>query len=276
MGLRRRRQQRRVRAVCLLILGAPLFWYGVWHGGISLETRLQRANEVSTWRATVGGSRSISMIELPGTPLWVGSPQGRSDEQLRREQVDAFSMSQYEIRVRDFVVYLNRAEVAYDSSEQIMRDAAGRYRAARGFADHPVAYVELRDAEGYCQWLSVVLERKVRLPTEVEWECAARGGGNAMPYATGWRARQQPAGRGRVEGPYPVQRGDVNDYGVVGLSGNVSEWCIPPLDAEGSQGVARGSSWAERDASMQQVYRRLLFDPAYRDRDLGFRIVITP
>jgi formylglycine-generating enzyme required for sulfatase activity len=270
VALKRRLQQRRVLLVCLLVLGSPL----IWHIGQLLVERLQHAQRISTWRISTGGSRSIPMIDVPGGPLWVGSPQGRRDEQLRREQVAAFSMSQYEIRVRDFVVYLNRAEMAYESSEQIIRDAKGRFRAVRGCADHPVVFVTFSDAERYCQWLSEMVKREVRLPTEVEWECAARGGRSAMPFVSGWQARQDEQ---EVSGPYPVQAGDGKHiFGLVGLSGNVSEWCLPPLDVEGQLRVARGSSWAERDPAMQQVFTRLVFEPGYRDRDVGFRIVVAP
>ena len=261
---RRRRQHRRLLTGCLVILCTPLIWWA----GLHIPEWLRDRSANPCWRLAVPGSRSINLVEIAESEVWLGSPAGdvRDGEGLRKEQVSAFAIGQTELRVRDFVTYLNRAAVeGYPDTKQVVR-LRGRYEARHGQGDMPIAFVGYADALGYCQWLGRVVDQPVRLPTEGEWESAARGGIVGAPFPNGWNVERHALHSATAKASEP------NGFGLYDMSGNVFEWCIPPLDAP--EGVARGGSYAERDASYRSVYRRVPFAIDYRDADLGFRFVI--
>ena len=175
-------------------------------------------------------------------------------------------------------------------------------RAPWASESHPVVYVTSRDAERFCQWLSTREGRKYRLPTEAEWEYAARGV-EGMVYPWGPRLesgivanfadrrstfawRQPDIDDGFAEtapvGSFP--RG-ASPFGVEDLAGNVFEWCLDFFEAyrgkprsnprgptQGAQRVYRGGSWKSRAASLRASARHFN-NPDYVSNDVGFRVV---
>ena len=154
-------------------------------------------------------------------------------------------------------------------------------------AGHPVVNVTWHDAMAYAAWLSEKTGRPYRLPTEAEWEKAARGDdGRLWPWGNDWdpeRANCRPAGPGATTlvGQYSP-RGD-SPCGAADMAGNVWEWCLtkwrstyatPPDDdpAEDAPRVLRGGSWYQDNPGIVRC--------AYRDRSLpddglalnGFRV----
>lgn len=209
------------------------------------------------------------LVELPGGWARVGSLEGRPDEQPREVWLAPFRMNAREIAVDDYARYLNEAQPRpFFESPQIER-AKGRYRAAPGRGREAVAYVTHDQALAYARWLSDRHDRMFRLPTEDEWEYAARGGLRGARFPWGWVEAEHAACFDR---PTPCATGQFppNGYGLYDMAGGVYEWCAGITDG---QAPARGGSWAEKEWTLLRVERRTRFPADYRDGDVGFRLV---
>jgi formylglycine-generating enzyme required for sulfatase activity len=212
----------------------------------------------------------LQLASVPGGAFIMGSREGNADAQPREVQVGGFRIGRCEVTVAEFVEYLNAsAATNWPGSPQI---AKGSDRcSARWFQGrNPVAFVSVEDAAGYCLWLSEKTGETVRLPTEEEWEFAARGGIRRARYPWGWG---NPEGRARFNAAAVCRAGsfEANPFGLYDMAGNVFEWCG---SAEEEQAPARGGSWAEKDPKLLRVFHRVLFPRDYRDADVGFRVVV--
>ena len=203
------------------------------------------------------------LVAIPGGPFTMGSREGNPDARPREASVAAFEMSAHEITVEEFAAFLNDTPSSITNHPQLVLDG-GHWTPRRGEARKPVAYVSYPEAALYCQWLGG------RLPSEEEWEFAARGGIAQARYPWGWG---EPAGRACFDAKEskPVGSFEPNAFGLYDMAGNVFEWCGTPGS---NTAVARGGSWSERDARFLCVYHRAEFPINYRDADVGFRIVI--
>jgi iron(II)-dependent oxidoreductase len=161
-----------------------------------------------------------------------------------------------------------------------------------GLGDHPVVYVSWHDARAYCAWLREKTKRPYRLPTEAQWEKAARGTeGQVYPWGDGFEATRCNSAEGGVRGTTPVgqysPQGD-SPYGLADMAGNVWEWTSTlyrdyPCDAEDGREeeeesgprVVRGGTFYSYQGVVRCAYRSR-HDPDYRDLSLGFRVVVFP
>jgi len=177
--------------------------------------------------------------------------------------------------------------------------------------EHPVVGVSWQDAIMYCAWLSLKGPYKYRLPTEAEWELAARGGNNIVKYSWG-NGAPLPVRGGNVgdealkrvfpDWPViwrayndnyaftaPVGKFGANKLGVFDMTGNIAEWCSdwyegsyyqkqiwdrPGGPAQGTEKVIRGGSWNDTPAKLRVAHRRSA-PPTFRSNNLGFRVVAT-
>jgi formylglycine-generating enzyme required for sulfatase activity len=164
--------------------------------------------------------------------------------------------------------------------------------------DHPVVHVSWTDAQAYCTW------SRTRLPTEAEWEAAARGGLAGHPFP--WGDELEPGGGHRMNvfqgefpggntaadgfvGTAPVDTFEPNGYGIFNMTGNVWEWCADWMDigyyAESPQvaplGPATGSSRVQRGGSYlchasycrrYRVSARFASAPDSSTGNVGFRV----
>lgn len=169
-------------------------------------------------------------------------------------------------------------------------------------ANHPVVYVTSKEAMDFCEWLSRKESKRYRLPTEAEWEYAAKGNDNRQfPWGNfsgaghltnfadrntnfGWSddriddgfAATSPAGH------YPA---GASPFGILDMAGNVWEWCSDYFDAynpgsevnpkgpvRAGKRIFRGGSWRSRFSGLRTTMRGFN-DPRYSFSDLGFRIV---
>ncbi|MCL5998654.1 MAG: SUMF1/EgtB/PvdO family nonheme iron enzyme [Chloroflexi bacterium] len=160
------------------------------------------------------------------------------------------------------------------------------------YANHPRERVSWYDAVAFCRWLSEKLGYEVRLPTEWEWEKAARGlDGRAYPwgkyYIAGYANINETYDKA---GPHYLQSTSaagmypqgVSPYGVMDMSGNVWEWCLNKYDdptrmqLEGaSTRVVRGGSWNDFQFNARAA-SRVRYLPYERSSACGFRVVAAP
>ena len=153
--------------------------------------------------------------------------------------------------------------------------------------DLPVVGVSWLDATAYCAWHSDQDGRVVRLPTEAEWEFAARGTHGALfPWGDALPEWIPNGGRGPLDAPWPVTLGEPTDFGLLGIGANVHEWCADWHDAEyysrspernpagpetGVRRASRGGAW-RHVYTLCRVTLRSKLDPSFRYNDYGFRL----
>jgi formylglycine-generating enzyme required for sulfatase activity len=163
-----------------------------------------------------------------------------------------------------------------------------------GHGTHPVVLVKYDDALAYCVWLSQVLGRQVRLPTEAEWERAARGGVDGHRYP--WGNELAPsranylvdASNKRQRGTRPTGTYPPNAFGLYDMCGNVWEWISDWYSADyyglgemrdprgpqsGTMRIVRGGSWVNDDVSMLRCAYRHKVPPDTYAYSVGFRVV---
>ena len=151
-----------------------------------------------------------------------------------------------------------------------------------GLEDHPVFNVGWDDATAFCVW------KGKRLPTEAEWERAARGGLEGKNYP--WGGEKPDRTRARYstpEGAAPVGRHPPNGFGLFDMAGGVSEWCqdrfgrtyyseSPPANpqgpSEGQYRIFRGGAWSDGPNRITVFFRNWT-RPEQRTPNLGFRCV---
>jgi formylglycine-generating enzyme required for sulfatase activity len=212
----------------------------------------------------------LKTAPIPAQSFLMGSDDGRDDERpVHRVWVDAFAMGVTQVTNREYVAFAK---------------ATGHPMPPSSFPDpeHPVVAVSWFDATAFCNWLSEVEGRRVRLPSEAEWECAARGGAEGMRYP--WGNEVPP--RDDADGPRQVGRGEPNAYGLYDLCENVHEWCSDWYDADfyrvspernprgpesGTRRASRGGSWRHQ-IKISRCAARSSIPPEFQYADYGFRI----
>lgn len=226
------------------------------------------------WPMKCGGYIGLLLTLSGGVCLggsWVGIPP----HETRAGEAGGFELGRVEVTVEEFVAYLNGAGVAtYPETAQVERRGKDRYAVRKGMRRQAVAEVTMAEAEAYARWQTAQTGRKVRLPTEAEWEVAARGGVDGAPYPWGWGG--DPSRMAQFDAPGPASRGGLfpaNGFGLHDMAGNLYEWCAPGPDWPEGRQVARGGGWPERDPSLLRVDRRQWFPSGYRGRDVGFRVL---
>jgi formylglycine-generating enzyme required for sulfatase activity len=148
---------------------------------------------------------------------------------------------------------------------------------------HPVTGVTAYEAEAYCAWLSSVKNKTVRLPTEEEWEYAARGDdGRPFPWGEEFNAQRTNTVETEIYSTVEAASlaGDISPFGVMDMGGNVQQWTsstYTPLPKEivppGHLRVARGGSFNDTMFGARSSYRRP-YPPGFFYPFLGFRIVV--
>ncbi len=237
-------------------------------------------------------AQAPDMVLIPAGEFQMGDDGGERDEKpIHTVYLDAFYIDPYEVTVGEYKQFLE------DTNHRPLSDSVSRTSPTD---QHPVVEVSWHDAMAYAQWAGK------RLPTEAEWEKAARGGliGQDYPWEGPINANKANYGKNAKSGTHkerttPVGTYPANGYGLYDMSGNVSEWCLDTYqrkfyangqprnpvagaedvqraivnaDANRERRVVRGGSWSFNAKSVR-VANRLAEKPSLLSSDVGFRCV---
>lgn len=185
---------------------------------------------------TPSEQQKTEMVLIPAGEFLMGSSDTDADadeKPVHSVYVDAFEIDVFEVTNAQFKAFVD-ANPQWRKAQIPDKFHRGYYlnhwegdTYPTGRAAHPVVYVSWYAAMAYAKWAGK------RLPTEAEWEKAARGGliGKPYPWGDGIDASKANYGNKR-DGTTPVGEYPPNGYGVYDMVGNVSEWCLDAYDAE--------------------------------------------
>ncbi len=250
-------------------------------------------------------------VEVPAGEFTMGSTDGDEDERPVKLVLDRFHLSAHPVTNAQYAEFVrntgHRAPDVRDlpsfvspAAEPTFRELASPYVWRGGDLPkdrglHPVTLVTIADAVAYCVWLGTRLGRAVRLPTEAEWERAARGGVDGLHYPWGndidaSRSNFLPdASAKRQRGTRPVGSFLANPFGLHDMAGNVWEWVAdwyapdtygketrnPTGPVSGSMRVLRGGSWVTHDVRQLRCAYRHKVPPDSYAYSIGFRVTYT-
>lgn len=220
------------------------------------------------------------LITIPGGEFLMGCDTGQDNEQpLHRVRVDAFALSKCQVTNAGYARFLDDTG---SPPPPCWTDPDFNH------PEQPVVAVSWFEAVRYCEWLASISGHPYRLPSEAEWEYAARGGlenklfpwGDEPPqsrpgYAARWR-----------KGPEPVGRSLPNNFGLYEMCENVHEWCSDWFDPgyyakapdrnprgpeTGARKASRGGSWRHH-IKISRCAARSSIPPEFQYADYGFRL----
>lgn len=222
----------------------------------------------------------IKMIFVRGGKFKMGSDVADNEKPIHPVVLSSFFISQYPITFDIYDLYCDEMGVPKPSDMGWGRNKM------------PVINVSWEDAMKFCEWLTNKSGKLYRLPTEAEWEYAAKGGQYSNNYIfSGSNNLDEIAWHsGNSNGKtHPVGLKKPNELNIYDMSGNVNEWCYDwyaddyyknsPLEnptgpESGIEKVFRGGSWATNDKFCRAANRGL-FLPNGQFKDVGFRVVTT-
>ena len=220
------------------------------------------------------------LVSIPGNWFLMGSDSGQDCERpVHRVWIDIFLLAATQVTNAEYQHFVNSTA---HGNPPFWNDQNFKH------PQQPVTGVSWFDAERYCQWLAAQTGRAYRLPTEAEWERAARGNleqshfpwGNDPPqslpdYATRWQT-----------GPEAVARYAPNAFGLYDICDNVHEWCSDWYDPnyyasspernprgpeKGQRKASRGGSWRHH-VKVARCSARSSIPPDFHYADYGFRV----
>ena len=257
----------------------------------------------NTGFAQSGRSKPPKMVKVEGGSFMMGSNQIDNDEKpAHKVSLDDFYIGKYEVTFSEFVRFMRATGYVVESG---LPDSV---RLKKGYAPRnyveplqevkasdsmkPVGNINWFDAQAYIKWLNTETGKNYRLPTEAEWEYAARGGNKSKGYyyvggdnleKTAWYLDNAQSRRRTVGGKMP------NELGIYDMAGNTREWCSdwygefyysaspennPKGPDVGNKRVLRGGSYASDKNRMRVTFRNYDF-PYDCHNDYGFRLALS-
>jgi sulfatase modifying factor 1 len=259
------------------------------------------------------------LVFVQGGNFYMGSkkdaPDASVDEKpLHEVKLSSFFIGKYEVTYGEFKTFVNETGYQTDADKNggsyIWNTTENKYEKKEGLnwkydaqgqprdiveKRHPVIHVSWNDAQAYINWLNSKAGKSYRLPTEAEWEFAARGGNKSQGYLySGSNSINLVAwyNENSGNGTHPVGEKQANELGIFDMTGNVWEWCQdwygasyyagrPDLDAN-PKGLTTGQYRVNRGGSVNtipaicRVTIRVRDTPGNRRSTLGFRLVLSP
>jgi len=229
-------------------------------------------------------AKALDVVIISAGAFMMGSDQGQENEQpIHRVWLDDFAIGRYPVTNQDYSVFL----------EQTGQPPPPFWSDAKFSAlEQPVVGVTWDEAVAFCLWLAERSGRPVRLPTEAEWERAARGGRDGASYPWG---DQPPSARPDLGydlhhgGPARVGINEPNGFGLYDMSEGVHEWCSdyygynyyhsspernPQGPPSGQRRSSRGGSWRHK-IKFSRCAARSSLPPSFKYADYGFRVAAT-
>lgn len=224
----------------------------------------------------------IDFVYIEPGEFWMGSPEsekGRSSHEKRHrvELTRGYWMAKMEVTHRLFMKFV-RARYITETGQKY-----GSQWLSKRSPDHPIIDISWNDAVKFCEWLSGEVEDEIRLPTEAEWEYAARAGSETATYAPNLGDIAWFMGNSNGT-KHPVGTKDPNAWGLYDMLGNVWEWVAdlygeypkgdvvdPRGPEQGTHRVRRGGSYNIIEHNVRAAARRHS-PPRVYDRALGFRL----
>lgn len=252
----------------------------------------------------IGG---IKWVKVDGGVFKMGSDEGWSEEKpIHDVRLDTYYISKYEVTVGQYMAFVEETQSHHPEWQKIgskfhLQGGASDYYRKLGESltesDSPIVGVSWNDAVSFCEWLSKKTGQNIHLPSEAQWEFAARGGnssrnyeysGGVYPKDVAWYKENS------IETIHSVGKKAPNELGIYDMSGNVSEWCHdwfyrsyyregtgaepvynPQGPIKGSNRVIRGGNWNYPAHDCRVAFRRSKH-PGVRDNYLGFRLCLSP
>jgi formylglycine-generating enzyme len=241
---------------------------------------------VQTIRLSATPSDSIEpeLVPIPGGWFWMGSENGQDNERpVHRVWVDAFQLAACQVTNADYATFLRDTGLQpspFWSDPNLSHP------------HQPVVAVSWFEARKYCDWLAAVSGRGYRLPTEAEWERAARGGaeGQLFPWGDATPQSLPDYAKRWSTGPEQVALYTPNAFGLFDICENVHEWCSdwyqpdyymvspernPRGPESGTRRVSRGGSWRHH-IKVSRCAARSSIPPEFQYADYGFRVACDP
>ncbi|MBP5613291.1 MAG: formylglycine-generating enzyme family protein [Bacteroidales bacterium] len=224
---------------------------------------------------TVNGV-TFKMVKVEGGTFMMGAPITDSEAYSNELPQHCVTLSEY---------YIAETEVTQALWQAVMGSNPSHFK----FPDRPVEEISWNDCKTFIEKLNQLTDKQFRLPTEAEWEYAARGGGNSHGYKF--------SGSDNVDDvawytdncggeTHAVKTKAANELGLYDMTGNVLEWCSdwmaaytadtvsnPQGPAAGFKRVLRGGS-LYNDARRLRVTRRSEYNPTFTDYSVGFRLAL--
>jgi formylglycine-generating enzyme required for sulfatase activity len=218
------------------------------------------------------------MVQIPAGPFTMGSDDA-DPEDAPAHQVDlpAFEIDKFEVTNADFDTFAK--QTGYETFAEKQGGQGWRSEFSVATANHPVVNVTWNDAQAYCEWLGMLL------PTEAEWEKAARGAeALSFPWGNDWDPNKANVKERGLRGTAAVGSfGEgASPYGVEDMVGNVWEWTADwyqaypgnttqdPYYGEKFR-VTRGGGWFDEEAQATTFNRNAADPDKTANDDLGFR-----
>ena len=210
----------------------------------SLPTRPTQPTRVRTTRNTVTTpttkapkpatpSVPLGMVHIPVGEFQMGSEDNDDEKPVHTVYVNAFYMDKYEVTNAQYKGFVDanphwrkdQIPSIYHDGDYLKHWNGNNYPPDKG--EHPVIYVSWYAAMAYAKWAGK------RLPTEAEWEKAARGGlvGKKYPWGDSIHSTQANYNK-KVDDTTSVGKYAPNAYGLYDMAGNVAEWCLDAYDAD--------------------------------------------